>query len=91
MSLHDRVLSEAGVQIDTAWISTTRNAALSEAKAQWGKGWLHLTEEMQDAFVAHNVLSTIAGQAKTIWKDNETAATLVHLAKAGLGKRVGKH
>lgn len=85
MNLHDRLMSEGEVQPDKAWIGQTVSAARKSAKAQWGSGWARLTPEMQNAYIARAILSTIAGQAKSTWKDNETAASLVHLAKAAMG------
>jgi len=85
VNLHSRLMTEGEAQPDKAWIGQTVGAARKSAKAQWGAGWARLTPEMQNAYISRAVLSTIAGQAKSTYKDSETAASLVHLAKAAMG------
>ncbi len=80
MSLLDRV-TESDHSADMGWVNAQIKTAESAARKKWGSGWNLLSEEMRRGAVAREVLSVIAGQAKSQWKDNEFAATLVMLAK----------
>jgi hypothetical protein len=79
VSLRDRIVET--VTPDAGWIATQVKSAETSARKKWGSGWNLLSTEMKNGAIAREILSVIAGQAKSQWKDNEFAATLVGLAK----------